>query len=316
MSLDPSGFPIVGPGTPYINPSILVAAPTGVEFGTIPTLRPTPDQMFAEQYNICVRATAMVEEYCNQPLRATIDVEDVYGPGDFRCQNQPNGNTRMLMSRFPVTQVLGAQVSAANAFPPSYSTVAANQMRPEVTLLGVYGTTAPGASASGGQAILLAPGSVNWCFGRLSTLVTVTYMNGWPHGSLTAAATAGSSSLAIDDITGWLGAVGTVFGGAQQETILATVVTPTTSGAISGPGTLTLQSPLSFDHQVGDIVSCLPGAVQQATILYACAQALVRGATSTAVQSLGGGVNSGGPLDSPSLEAAAQRLIHPYSRRI
>src|SRR5262245_25088389 len=112
--------------------------------------------MFAEQYNICVRATAMVEQQCNQPLRATIDVENVYGPGDFRCQNLANGNTRMLMSRFPVTQVLGAQVSSATAFPPSYTSVAANQMRPEVTLLGVYGTTAPGASASGGQAILLA----------------------------------------------------------------------------------------------------------------------------------------------------------------
>ena len=183
-------------------------------------------------------------------------------------------------------------------------------------MLGVYGTTAPGASASGGQAILLAPGSVNWWAGRLSTLITVTYMNGWPHGSLTAAATSGTSTLHIDDITGWLGAAGTIFGGSQQETILPTVVTPTTSGAISGPGTLTLQAPLSFDHQTGDIVSCLPGSVQQATILFATAQALVRGATSTAVQSLGGGANSGGPLDAPALEKRAEALIAPFRRRI
>jgi hypothetical protein len=306
----------VGPGAPYINPSILLEAPTGINWGTLPSLRPTPDQQYAAQYNICVRATGMIDAYCNQPLRATIDTEEFTGPGDFRVQNQPTGVTRILCSRGPVVSVISGQVSSAASFPRSWSPIAADQFEPEVPLIGVYGTTAPGDSAAGGQAVLLAPGWVNWAFGRLSSRIQVTYQSGWPHGSLTLAATAGSSSLAVDDITGWLGAVGTVFGGAQQEAVQVTAVTPAVTGAISGPGTLTLAAALSFNHQIGDIVSALPSAVQQAAILYATAQALVRGATSTAVQSLGGGTNSGGPLGATDLEVAAGKLVHAYKRRI
>ena len=315
--LDASGFPIVGPGTPYINPAILVEAPTGISWATLPAPKASPAQQLAAQQNICVRATGMVEEFCNQPLRATIDIEELQGPGTFRVQNQTNtGITRLLMSRGPVTAIIGGQYSAAAAFPPQWQAIAANQFRPEVTMLGIYGTTAPGASAGGGQAILLAPGWASWAFGRQNALIQVTYQTGWPHGSLTESAAEGDSSVSVDDITGWLGAVGTMYGGAQQETVLATAVTPTVAGAISGPGVLTLPVPLSFAHQAGEIVTTLPAAVMQATILFATVQALTRGATSTAVQSLSGGVNSGGGLSPTALTDAAKDLIRPFKRRI
>lgn len=258
----------------------------------------------------------MIDEFCNQPLRATIDVETLYGPGDFRCQMQPNGNARLLLSRSPVIEVIGGRVSAAASFPASYQTVPANQFRVEKNLIGVYGTTAPGNSGGGGQSVLMAPGWLSWIFGRLSTLVEVTYLNGWAHASITVGVDAGSTTLAVDDITGWLGAAGNIYGQALQEAVLVTAVTPTVTGAISGPGTVTLATPLAFAHQVGDIVTALPGSVIQAAILYGVIQALTRGATSTAVQSLGGTVSGGGGLSPDALEKSAQSYISAYKRTI
>lgn len=258
----------------------------------------------------------MINQYTNNVLRASVDTEWWTGPGDFRCQNQPTGVTRLLASRSPITAIVGGQVSSATSFPRSYQQIPANQFDIEVPLLGVYGTSAPGSSGTGGQGILLAPGWVTWLFGRLANRIQVTYINGWPHGSLTAAATAGTSTLHIDDITGWLSATGNIYGQALQEAVLVTTVTPTVSGAISGPGTLTLAEPLAYDHQVGDIVTTLPGTVIQAAILYGVIQALTRGATATAVQSLGGGVSGTGGLDPKALEAMAQSYIRPYKRVI
>jgi len=245
-----------------------------------------------------------------------MDVEELTGPGDFRCQNQPTGVTRLLLSRSPVTAVVSGQVSASTAFPRSWQSIPGNQFEIEKPLIGVYGTTAPGAAAGGGQAVLLAPGWVTWAFGALSSRIQVTYTNGWPHTSLTAAATAGSTSLAVDDITGWLGAVGNVYDAGQQEAVACTAITPNTAGAVSGPGTLTLASALQYNHTIGVLVTSLPPSVQEAAIYYAVAQALTRGATATAVQALSGSTAGSGPGTSNTYIAMAEAKIHPYRRVI
>ncbi len=313
---NPSAVPVVGPGTPYVTPETLVAASTGISWSTIPAQGASVQAQLAEQMNICVRATAMADEIANQPLRATVDTEELTGPGDFRCQNQPTGVTRLLLSRSPVLQVVSGQVSSAAAFPRSWSQIPANAFEPERAPIGVYGTTAPGSAGGGGQAVLLAPGYVTWLFGRLSSRVQVVYVNGWPHGSLTAAAAVGASSLHVDDITGWAGAAGNIYDGAQQEFVTCTAVTPDTAGAVAGPGTLTLATPTVFAHRVGVVVSSLPASAQQAVILLCVVQALTRGATATAVQSLGGGVagGAGAPLSAASLEETARRMLRPYGR--
>ena len=313
---NPSGVPIVGPGTPYITPAILTAAPTGIAWNTIPDRTSTPAQQLAEQLNICVRASSLADRAANQPLRATVDIEPFQGPGDFRLQIQSNGVARILTSRSPILSVVGGRISAATAFPRNWQTIAANQFEPEKPLLGIYSTSAPSAAGSGGQAILLAPGWITWSNGRLGSRLEVTYINGWPHGSLTASATAAGTTLHVDDITGWAGAAGCVYDGNQQEFITCTAVTPDTAGALSGPGTLTLSAALTFPHLPGTLVSCLPAAIMQACIYYATAQALTRGATATAVQSLGGGVAGGGPQSVEGLIKLGDSLIHSYIRVI
>lgn len=310
----PGGIPVAGPGTPYITPTILTNAPTGIAWATIPDRTSTPAQQLAEQLNICVRASGMADRAANQPMRATVDVEPFTGPGDFRMQVGPGGVTRILASRSPVTAIVSARVSSAAAFPRAWRTIPANQFEPEKPLLGVYNTSAPSPAGSGGQAILLAPGWVNWGYGRQSTRLEVTYVNGWPHGSLLATVAAAATAIRVDDITGWSGAAGTIYGGQAQEVILCTAVTPDIAGAVAGPGTLTLSTPLAFAHGPGTLVTCLPAAAMQACIYYSVALALTRGATATAVQSVSGGASGGGAQSSTDLIKMGDDLMHSFIR--
>jgi hypothetical protein len=64
------------------------------------------------------------------------------------------------------------------------------------------------------------------------------------------------------------------------------------------------------------LVSTLPAGVQQAGIYLAVAQALTRGATATAVQSLSGGAAGSGPGTSAEYQQAADALVHAYRRVI
>ena len=308
------------PGTPYIPPAVLLAAPTGVVWTTIgPGARPTPIEQFNEQLNLCRRATSMIDGYCNQPLRATIDQEILYGPGDLRFQMMPNGNGRLLLSRSPVVFVLGGRVAMAATFPEQWTTLPASAFKPAIPLLGLYGSTVPTGSDNSGQAVYLAPGNVSWLAGRYGYEVQVDYVNGWPHGSLQAPCERGDQTIDIDDCTGWMppasaglpvGATGTMYDPSSQET-----VTILEASATTGPGQLVLSQPLAYDHDVGVMISTLPQSVIQAAILYCVSQALTRGATATITPGggPGGGGGGGGGED---LAGEAELLIHPYRRVI
>jgi hypothetical protein len=292
----------------------LVSAPTGISWATIPSRSASPAQQQAEQLNLCMRATAMIDAYCNQVLRATIDVELLHGPG-FRLTAHGNGNARAVLSRWPVTQVISGRC-APNSLPYQWTTIPAQFFAPEVPPIGIYGTSVPSAAADGSQAIHIGGGYINWSGGRGAWVLETTYLNGWPHTGITVAAAAGATTLQVDDCTGWApvtlggqGATGTIFDSGSQET-----VTCTAASAQSGPGTLTLASPLVFGHSPGVAVSSLPAQIQWAAINFAAAQALTRGATATTVQSMGGSsAHSKGPED---LSGEAELLCHPFRRTV
>jgi hypothetical protein len=278
----------------------------------------------AAQSDICAQATAQVDQICNQPLRATLDVEEYSGP-DFRMTiQQDTGNVRMILARWPILSISSIEV-AANSFPVQWQSITTGNWRIEYPAIGVYGSAAPSASGGdGGQSIVFAP-SASWCLGRNGFVARVTYINGWPHAGISQPANKGDAVLQVDDCTGWAitsavsgvtGATGTVFDSGAQETIQVTA-----ASAISGPGTLTLASPLYFPHDAGVIVSALPASVQWATILLAAQEALTRGATATTVQSVPGrasGSNTGGGagLNSRDLLGQAKRILAPYRRTI
>jgi len=265
----------------------------------------------------------MIDGYCNQPLRATLDQEVLYGPGDFRFQMQPNGNARLLLSRSPVTQVINAYVSLAAQFPPQWSAAGAVNVAIEKPLIGVYGTSVPSGSDNSGQAVLLAPGYVSWLAGRFGYAVAVEYVNGWPHGSLTEPVAAGDVTVSLDDCAGWgpaqssslpgtaTGAAGTIYDPGWQE-----VFTTIAASAVSGAGVLTLAAPAAYSHAVGTMVSTLPNTIIQAAILFCVSQALVRGATATTIQAMPGAESVAGGRAGEDLATEAEILIHPYKRVI
>lgn len=318
--------------TPYISPATLTQASTGVDFSSIPaTLYPDPQGNNAELWNICQRATAMADQYCNQVLRATMDTEIMHGP-DYRVTVGPQAggayptpywgnagsNARLIMSRWPVLAVSSIKVSPNN-FPRSWTTVPAGYSEPELPPYGIFNSVAPADDAYGGQAIILSAGYVGWNFGRNGYVLQVSYINGWPHTSLATAASAGDTVISVADTTGWAisnyedsvtGTTGVFKDGGQQEAASVTAASTT-----SGPGTLTLSSPLQFTHQGGVVFSTLPGAVEQACILFGAGQALVRGATTTTIHAVGGHGQSSG-ADFTELNTEAEVLLQPFKRTI
>jgi hypothetical protein len=314
----------VSSGTPYVTPQMLLSAPTGIVWSTLgPGAKPTEQQQFNEQVNLCRRSTSMIDGYCNQPLRATLDQEVLYGPGDFRFHMQPNGNARLLLSRSPVTQVLNAYVTLASQFPPVWTAVGPANVRVEKPLIGVYGTSVPSGSDNAGQAVLLAPGNVSWLAGRLGYMVAIEYVNGWPHGSLTEPVAVGDMTVSMDDCAGWgpppastlpaaaSGAAGTIYDPGWQE-----VFTTVAASSATGPGVLTLAAAAAYAHPVGTMVSTLPNSIIQAAILYCVAQALVRGATATTIQAMPGSESIAGGRTGEDLATEAELLVHPYKRVI
>jgi hypothetical protein len=328
--------PVVPIGlSPYISPATLMAAPTGIDFTTIPaqnSISYDPAANNSELWNMCARATSMADQYCNQLLRATIDVEVMRGP-DYRVTVGPQAggqsstpywanagsNARLIMSRWPVLAVNSVSVSANAVFPRQWQTVPTGYYEPEVPPYGIYNSVAPTDDAYGGQAVIVAPGYINRNLGRNGYVIQVNYTNGWPHATLTQTATAGTTVLNVSDTTGWsitnyegniTGATGVIRDGGQQE-----VANCSSASTTAGPGVLTLSVATTYQHEVGTVFTTLPAAVEQACILFCCAQALVRGATSTTIHSIGGHAASSG-MDMTELSTEAEILLHPYKRTI
>ncbi len=318
---------------PYVSPVTLTTAPTGVDWTTIPPGDDvTPAENMAAIWDLCARSTARADGYTNQTLRATIDTELVHGP-DYRVTVGPASggsyltpywgnsgatNARIILSRWPVLSVTQVQTCPNNVWPRVWTTLPTGYAEPEVPPLSILNSAAPGGSAEGGQAILVGGGCINRCYGRNGWAILVTYLNGWPHCSLTAAVAAGATTISVNDTTGWAitsyygttGATGRIVDSGQQEAVHVTAASVT-----AGPGTLTLSSALNYPHQAGTLVTTMPASIEQACIYFAAAEALTRGATSTTIHAVGGGAQSSGG-SSQALIEEGELLIHAYRRTV
>lgn len=308
--------------TPYITPSMLTSAPTGIAWSIIPFPKSNSQQQYEEQLNICWRATGIVDNYCNQVLRATADTEYYNGP-DYRVTIQKTGNGRIVLQRWPVLQVLAVSVSPNASFPRQFTTLPAGFYDIEHPIIGIYGSTTPSAAGDGGQAVLVAPGYINWALGRNGYRIAISYLNGWAHTSMTASAAAGATTLSVDDVTAFTGAASFVYDGANTETVNITAVTANTplvlpiSGATvpAGPGTLTLATPLANAHAAGTVVSSLPQDVIWAAVLAATAQALESGIDAITIQNIPGSQTVGGHGIS-ELTEQYEVILEPYRRTV
>jgi hypothetical protein len=210
-------------------------------------------------------------------------------------------------------------VSPNSSFPRQWTVLPTGSYDVERPVVGLYGTNAASGAGEGGQSVLLAPGHVTWGPGRWGTRIQISYINGWPHTSLTTAAAIGASTLAVDDCTGWAitsetgtaGATGTVYDSGQQE-----VIQVTSASVTSGPGNLTLAAPATFAHAAGTLVSALPESIMWAVMMFAASMALTRGATTTTVQTVPGAAAAGGGKGAMDLVSAGENLLKPFRRVI
>ena len=299
---------------PYVTPDQLSQWPTGVQWGTLPPVQgATAAQQYAVQAMICQQATVKAEEIARQTLRSVVTTEELAGP-QFRVTVQVASlNGRIICSRTPVIQALALQVCPNSVWPRVWKTVPAGYYEPEFPVQGLYGTSVASGSGEGAQSILVAPGYINWRLRREGWRVKVTYLAGWPHTSLASAATASAGTISVDDCTMWApltagtpGAYGIVYDamGGGQETVSCT-----SASVAAGPGTLTLASPLSYDHAAGIMVSAMPQTVIWAAALLAGEAALMRGATATTIQTTSG--RQQGTTGS-ALHQQACHMLHPY----
>lgn len=309
--------------TPYITVPMLLNAPTGAPWEVIPEPEADTEAQFAELTNVCWRATSIIDSYCNQVLRATVDTDPLTGPGSPRVGSVPGTDiTRLVLKRWPVTQILAIQTSSSRSFPRVWSTVPAGQYDIEHPLINSLTDTASATVPDGGLTIEVAPGCIRpLSCGRNSTRILVSYTNGWSHASLTQPAAQGASVLHVDDVTGWAGAQGFVYDGAVTEPVSVLSVSATTplqlpngvGTAQAGPGTVTLSQPLVNPHAVGAVVSSLPASVIWAAALAASAQALEGGITGFTVQTMPGSVSEGGH-GVEDLVTEYEVLLQPFRR--
>ena len=284
-------------------------------------------------WRMCSRATSRCDGYTNQILRATVDNELARGP-DYRVTVGPSSggaaptpwwgtsaaqNARIILARWPVLQVTSVQICPNNLWPRQWTAIPSGYYEPEMPPVSIYDSVAPGGSAEGGQAIIVGGGYINWSLNHNGWLIQVTYLNGWPHCSLTEAVDAGAEEIPVNDTTGW--AISNYYGSATGATGRTAdegwqeAVHCTGSSVTAGPGTLTLSSPLVYDHAAGTIVTTLPASIEQACIYFCAAEALTRGATSTTIHSVGGASQSSGGGARELIEEA-ELLCHPFRRTI
>ena len=265
-------------------------------------------------------ATASVNGEMNYPLHCVLNTEQLQGPNYRVTVHNSTREGRVILSRWPVTQIVSVQVAPAGVYPIQWTTVPSGFYRPEYPIIGHYSSNTPTGSGEGGQAILIAPGYVTWCNGRWGTAVSVQYYHGWPHTALASNATpvgSGTQTIAVNDCTGWApftagqpGATGVIYDNlGGQEPISVTAASATT-----GAGTLTLASPLQYSHPAGIMVSSLPSDIIWSAALFAGAEALTRGAQATVVQSVPG--HGGGLTGADALEAMACKKLSRFKRTI
>ena len=224
------------------------------------------------------------------------------------------------MSRWPVLQVTAVKVCPNNVWPRSWTTVTSGYFEPRSSADRMYGSSPPASAARAARRSSSAAGSSTGCYGRNGYAIQVTYTNGYPHCSLTAACAAGD----IDDRGERLHRVGDRellrhlhgrHGPGRPDSGQQEAVHVTAASATAGPGTLTLSSPLGYPHQAGTLVTTLPAAVEQACIYFCTAEALTRGATSTTIHAVGGAAQSS-DSGARALIEEGELLVHAFRRTV
>ena len=298
----------------YITVAQLYNAPLGIDLKSVvppqaakPGSQVSGMQLYEELQQIVLRASAMIDNYCQQVLRATTDSEEKWTGAASRAGVDQNGYLWVRPNYWPVRSVSAFQYGCPAIGGTSWTVPTLSDLLIINNRI-VYPSWLP------------ARNTPPW-------RVQYTYINGYVTALLTASMTASATAMPVNDATGMTaGQTLTIYdAGNTEDVTVAASWTPTT-----GAASVTLAAATTFAHTIQarpttgtqqpyDImVSALPAEVQQACLLICKELVEARGA-SALVMGRTGGVSGGQPQHGASAETEkfpleAQYALDPYRR--
>lgn len=298
--------------TLYITPDYLTNYPSSVDWTIIPDVGASKALQAEALTEICQRATAIADNFCGQILCASINTEQSV-TGDGRLTIDPNSQNGVYRTQFgPILSVVSAEVSSNAAFPPSWSTLSSDNAR----IRGAFSQSYPfpNAGGVGPKMIDIAPGYI---VAQPQTLLSLVYVNGYPHAALaqSGSVASGSTVIKVDQVVGFAGGTGWIYDTVNTELVSIASVTATngsTGVGAYGPGTLTLDSPTLHSHANGVLISAFPADFLDAVAMLAIARTMLRGSTAVVMATLSGSSSSTGNSKAATYIEEARAVLRNY----
>lgn len=250
--------------SPYLTAAEYQNAPTSMDFSNLVVGGNSAAQE-AELNRVILRASSFLDEYLNQNLCATRKIETQ------RTRFMPNGFISLHPNQNPIIALeafsYGMTPNELVAIPdPSLCWFESQQIIIPVSQMSLTWSSSGPLSFGGGGS------SANQIYCQY------TYTSGYVNNPI-ATAVAGTSSMTVANATGIVaGQALRIYDGAKSELVYVA------SGYTYGATTVTLSSPLLYDHAAGTTFGNLPNAIKEACILVTSAFIKMRGDSSMTMQ--------------------------------
>lgn len=282
---------------PYLSLDEYKNAPTALDYGNL-VQGGNQAAQDAELTNAITRASSYIDQYCNQILSATVDVEQQ------RSRINPkDGSIRFHPKYAPVVALTALNVGYTPTSMQSIPDPSVAWLE-EQQIIFPYATANLNWSSNGPLGFGYTGGGQNVVY------LNYTYINGYANTSFAANTLANASSLTVTDGTGIIaGEWMTIFDGASTERVQ--VASTYTFGSTTVP----LVSAMLYAHSTGVTFSALPAAIKQAAILITSAFLKIRGDASLvmAVTTRPGEQVAGSQMIGSDI-AVAQDMLKPFRR--
>lgn len=281
---------------PYLSLAEFKNAPTALDYGNL-VVGGNQAAQDAELSNAITRASSWIDQYCNQIISATVDVEQQ------RCRVKSDGTLRVHPKYFPVVALTDFNygVNPNTLITAPDCSIAWLE---EQEIIFPY-SQLPTTMSSQGPLSFGFPGSAG-----TEMYVKYTYINGYANTNLALSVSASATTITVSDGTGIVpGESLKIFDGASTENV--TVASTYSFGSTTVP----LVSGLLYAHNAAVTVSALPAAIKEACILVTSAYLKIRGDASLVMdvttrpgQQIDGAQKVGSDI------AHAQQLLMPFRR--
>ena len=283
--------------TPYLTVAEYKQAPTAIDYNNLVVGSTDPAVQDAELANNIARASSWIDTYCNQVIGATIENEQQ------RSRMRPDGTIAVHPRYSPISVLLSFSYGTSPNQMQTYGDVSNGWIEDQQFILPYTASTGSFSSQGPLQFGLPAsPSALVYC--------KYQYVAGYPNALLASNASAGATSIVLNDTTGLVpGTILSIYDGLSTERVTVA------SNDTYGDTTVLLTSALTYAHTAGVSVSALPPAIKEAAILATTAFLKVRGDYSLTM----GVTNQVGTvgLNRASLDydlALAKELLAPFRR--